>query len=163
MSCIPKLLKMKGDKEDFRLTPDVILESGGNYKGYDFCVTFTSLGHRCGYVAIPSSHKYTDRDKAESELDVHWSVNFHDKPVNLVNELIGTPCEDIWIGFDAGRYGDKADVEAFQRFFDDLEMLEFIKKIRYPILARDDLFKHEVRTNEYMTEECKKLIDQLAV
>lgn len=55
MSCITEILKVKGDK-DFIVSGEIAIEGGGTYKDYEYIITFTSSGHRCGYVAIPESH-----------------------------------------------------------------------------------------------------------
>lgn len=69
MSCISKLLEMKGDKEFLPIDDHAVVEGGGHYKGYEFLITFVETGYRCGYVAIPPGIKY-DSDK----LYVHGRI-----------------------------------------------------------------------------------------
>jgi len=55
------------------------VEGGGVYKGYEYLVTLTSMGIRCGYVAISKKHPlYAKEMGAVEELEVHGGVTFYD-------------------------------------------------------------------------------------
>jgi hypothetical protein len=176
MSCIPKLLALKGEKEFLKVhdTEDdlsVYLESGGEYKGYHFCVTFTQHGHRCGYVAISNKHpyyKYSDfEDKKISKLKVHGKVNFFykisERPlVNFKYLGIEHVCDDKWMGFDCGHLNDKPDMETLQKINPRIIAGNFL----FETLTKQELFPElygikTIKTNKYVEKECKRLIDQL--
>ena len=66
MSCITEILKMKSDKEVF--VPDgewIAVEGGGTYKDYEYLIVLNTNGHRCGYVAIPPEHPYSNTPEEE--------------------------------------------------------------------------------------------------
>lgn len=83
--------------------PDVVFFS---YKDVDCKVIRTIVrelssdwfgGHLCGYVKIPTGHKFIGHDFFEDDfnLDVHGGITF--------NAFDGP---DYWIGFDCGHSGD---------------------------------------------------------
>lgn len=166
MSCIPALLALKGGNEFLQLgeSPNMI-EDGGEYEGYNYLITFAPLGHRCGYVAISNSHPlYNEQGNEQGwnsekiqDLDVHGDVTFFDNP----SDRFGIPdnCEEKWIGFDAAHCNDKRDMETLKKIneiaYCAAKYVEDIIKI-----SLVDNFQ-EVRTKDYMIEECKQLILQL--
>lgn len=169
MSCIPKLLKLKGEQSYFKINDLVYLESGGNYRGFDFCVTFTRHGHRCGYVAINPAKLTRDISYDNfGDLEVHGGITFAETPDHIFDEdLLGeSKCGDIWLGFDAAHAGDKPDEKLAMKLFLNPEMQNYyeMKRRIMEIMAFTKSFTlsdSEIRTNEYMTQECKNLIDQL--
>jgi hypothetical protein len=161
MSCIPHLLKLKGDNDIFKINPNVILETGGNYKGYDYCVVFNYRGFRCGYVAVSANHPILKgyKDDYDLPIRVHGGVTFCEKPNGLVEEqlLREDSCGDVWIGFDANHAWDLHDFEHALKLFPDRE--DEIKRIK----SWDILFSHDsyFRSNDYIEDECKSMIDQI--
>lgn len=162
MSCIQKLLKLKGNKEFLPISFGAVMEDGGRYKGYDYCVTFIDLGHRCGYVALPGAHKYLkeregkDLGEYDHEIDAHGEITFFDKPGKLI-EIFKPHCDDIWIGFDAGHWGDAKDLGSLVKYFKSNEeaydMHRFFQKCNF--------LTESVKDKEFMVEECKSIIEQL--
>jgi hypothetical protein len=151
MSCIKKLAEQQKQTNGiFYIDDKTALESCGEYKGYDYCITFNYNGYRCAYVAVPKNHYYADKDKAEAELKVSGGVSFHGDP-NLINNT----CDDIWVGFDSGFQ----DVRHGLDLFPDAPFLNWV---------RDNLQAAPISggrlaiTNKAMTKECKSLIDQIA-
>jgi hypothetical protein len=163
MACIPHLLKLKGNRNDFKINSVAILESGGNYKEFDFCVTFTHKGNRCGYIAVPSTHPIFKNYKGDYNipLDVHGGVSFCDSPQRIVNDkfLSNHSCGDIWIGFDAGHCFDAYDIELALKIFPERqnELSHWAKSVKM-MSSFGDI---EIRQNDYMENECKNMIDQL--
>jgi hypothetical protein len=162
MSCIPRLLELKGDKPIF--IPDdsrIGVEDGGNYKGYDYLVTFNRIGFRCGYVAIDATHPLYEKDLMGSDgydLSVHGGVTFFDKN-HFVEELFDHVCDDKWIGFDCGHCYDSYDKDFAEKHF-DLRDTEREHMQRMESISRIDP-ECTIRTKEYVEEQCKNLIDQL--
>ncbi len=156
MSCIKRLLEIKGDLDYLQLCDGVFLENGGNYKDYDFCITFNDLGFRCGYVALPADNPIAKGDDNYGiNLDVHRGITFNSRPQAFTKRFLGeeNDCGDIWIGFDAGHFGDRSDAETLVKLFPD--------KAEYINLCRS-MFDHgSIRSKEFMINECKHLIDQI--
>ena len=157
MSCIFQLLKLKGDKP-FLATPNesIVMEGGGEYKGYEYIITFTDMGHRCGYVAITSEHPCYGKDLVwgDFDLDVHGGVTFHSKDISL-KDLLSHPCNDEWVGFDAAHHNDLSDMALAEVYFgSENDYVKFKKMNLYETFGKR-------RTFGYMASECKRLIDQL--
>ncbi len=173
MSCIPKILALKGDAEFLMvggaekriLNRGIVVEGGGQYRGYDFIITFTDMGFRCGYVALPPDHKTNQFDKGDDfpNYHVHGGVTFFDKS-HISKAILGeTVCEDKWIGFDAGHYGDLTEKDLALKYFPDMREVQINHLVEMSKIfeLRDDGSFMGVRTKEFMEQECKNLIDQL--
>ncbi len=160
MSCISEILKLKGDKEYLMINESVIAEDGGIYKDYEYLITFNDMGFRCGYVAIKENHKLYNNDDYDSlDLNVHGGVTFFDKSDYILYEsMIKNSCNDKWIGFDAGHAYDGHDLELSKKYFN---INDTKNKYGYLFWLDSMRMNQEVRTKEYMIEQCKILIDQL--
>ena len=64
------------------------------YKGFPCVVLFMNLGHRCGYVGIPFSQQFVDRD-LQDEISCHGGVTYYDTHLRFQDDE-----NMIWIGFD---------------------------------------------------------------
>jgi hypothetical protein len=141
---------MKGDKEILPIHSQAVIEGGGSYKGYEYLITFTRHGSRCGYVAIPDGHRGDCAD-----LDCHGGVTFSGTDHNA-KDLLPIACNDLWIGFDAAHYMDKHDMVLAKKYFPDLEP-EIVRAFSDGIIGEHG--RH--RTYQYMEDQCHYLIDQL--
>lgn len=165
MSCIPRLLALKektdGPLYSFRhRNGGAVIEGGGEYRGHHYLITFTSLGHRCGYVAIPKNHKVLKGAKHtwDVPIEVHGGVTYADEP--LFSDLLdGGSCnEDDWVGFDCAHYLDLPDHNLAEKLFDfDETMIAMHRREEY----LDWGARHSHKNYEYVELECKKIIDQL--
>jgi predicted nucleic acid-binding Zn finger protein len=171
MSCITEILKAKGDKE-YLIADDIIIESGGIYKSYEWLVTFTSVGHRCGYVALPEDHKlYAEAIEKGYDNDyvVHGGITFVNQGKHIINRVLkGRHCTDLWLGFDAAHCYDAKDFISAKKYFSDSEVkddkfLVVICELEKMCIS-DNYYQEEtaeIRTNKYMEDQCKSLIDQI--
>lgn len=166
MSCIPKILELKGDKE-FLIVPtrSIAIEGGGHYRGYDYLITFQDMGFRCGYVALPPNHPVNKSETeylSDIELEVHGGVTFFAEN-HLSSQFFGNEaCLDKWVGFDAGHAWDISDLECAKKYFPDLRSIQMEHIENRSMNDRWGDGSHcELRTKEYMEQECKDLIDQL--
>lgn len=162
MSCITELLKLKGDKPILMIKKDqgVCIEGGGKYKGYEYLITFTDMGTRCGYVAIPPEHKGNEWSTiGEPDISCHGGVTFLDDD-HYAKRLLGDhPCKDKWIGFDCAHGGDRFDVETAEKYFGaDNPMVEF-RKTNWE-LGRWGRHQEE-RSYSYVEQNCISIIEQL--
>lgn len=157
MSCITELLKMKKDNDFLRVEEGLIIEGGGEYKGYEYIITFIDKGHRCGYVAIDKTHPCYGKnlDKYDDEFKVHGGITFHNKDIHA-KKLLQHPCDDEWLGFDAMHVGDCPDVKCIEKYFSNSKWINIYEEI-------EDTYEEvdTIKTYEYMEAECKSLIDQL--
>lgn len=171
MSCITQLLKLKGDQKALLPkgkdgTPWVAVEGGGVYKNYEFLIVLNTIGHRCGYVAIPPSHPFnnTPLEKYEFagktrehynydqlDIDCHGGLTYMDREHSL-KDLLPIPCNDFWIGFDCGHCFDASDTDAMKVYFGDDADAPFKSSV-----WREGV----VRSYEYVEVVCKHIIDQL--
>jgi hypothetical protein len=166
MSCITELLKMKGDKSILPITSNarVGIEGGGIYKDYEYLITFTDRGHRCGYVAVPPAHpKYDNSEKeysCEFPVECHGGVTFYGN--HSAKDMLEHPCEDQWVGFDAAHGDDKPCIKTAKEYFGETDSIKWLEK-NSSIMDDDDWFWRPSvhRTFQYMEQECKSIIDQL--
>jgi hypothetical protein len=172
MSCITQILKLKGDKPVLlplgeNGKPWIAVEDGGTYKDHEYLIVMNTMGHRCGYVAIPTDHPFDKTKLEESEflgrkrdhynyfsLDIscHGGLTFMDRHHGL-KDLLSVPCNDFWIGFDCGHYRDASDIECAEKYFQ-------IDESRHESLS---LMSQEgtIREFDYAERECHRIIDQL--
>ncbi len=155
MSCIQKLLELKGQQEFMKINSRVVIEIGGKYKEHDYCVVFNESGFRCGYVAITKDSKYFNEDHdfsdIEDQFEVHGGVTHFGKAWKMVNDdVMKMDCGDMWIGFDAAHAGDAEDFSLIKKYFNR-------EKSDFGL----GCFLDQIRSKNYMESECKKLIDQI--
>jgi hypothetical protein len=154
MSCITELLKMKGDKK-YLFHPDntpyngIAIENGGTFKNYEYLITFTGTGTRCGYVAIPENNA---KKINENNFRVHGGITFFENS-HPFKDLLPIKCTDFWLGFDAGHGWDLKDTKLLKKLFPDSYVLDIPK-----FFFRGG---EKVRSCAYMVNECRKLINQI--
>ena len=132
-----------------------IVEERFEYKGFPCVVLFQSLGFRTGYVGLPKGHKYYGKHYDLISVDCHCGLTYGDYG------LFGQDDKDTyWIGFDCGHYCDKNDYDkAIEYFSDNKSVLESLLRLRE--LNRIYDTGGEIRTLEYVKENCKGIVDQL--
>lgn len=173
MSCITEILKLKGDKEFF--VPDgdwIAVEGGGVYKDYEYLIVLNSHGFRCGYVAIPADHPYTNTPQREDELygetykqwdydsldiECHGGLTFM-APDNGLKKLIPISCDDMWIGFDCGHGDDMCDLEALKKYFGEEN---YNRKKSFLEAMNNGFYGQSVKYFNYVEKECYSIIEQL--
>lgn len=153
MSCITKLLELKGDRDFLPITnePDysTVIEGGGSYKDHEYIIVFTSRGFRCAYVATNQ-----DIDTSDDSIECHGGITFSASD-HMAKDLLPVPCSDNWIGIDAAHYLDLSCAETTNKYFGHTK---YVYK-NY----KDDIreCQPEHRSYIYMESECRKIIDQL--
>lgn len=132
-----------------------IVEEEFEYDGYKCVVTLQRRGHRCGYVGVPPEHPAFGLDYTSdilSEIWIHGGLTFAN----------GGNCYPVdgnywWLGFDCAHYRDRTDIEAV---LDNFELEDFeIDLLRERNEWHDP--EGEIRTKEYVKEECMGLASQL--
>ena len=169
MSCITEILKLKGNNDYF--VPEgswTSVEGGGTYNDHEYLIVLNTNGHRCGYVALKPEHPYSKLtanlentfktyDYDSLDIDVHGGLTFMSPSHDLKN-LLPTPCNDMWIGFDCGHYGDFCDTEAFKKYFG---AERFDRKESFFKFMNDGFQNKSIKDFNYVEKECHSVIDQL--
>lgn len=148
MSCITHLLEMKGDREFLPVNTHHVIEGGGVYEGYEYIITFTRFGARCGYVAL--KEPLNDVDTIECPGGITFHSAHHD-----AKDLLTVPCNDEWIGFDCNHGWDKSCAQTARKYA--LDVIEF------PMMADfiDPLGGGTHKDYSFVEDACKAIIDQL--
>ncbi len=179
MGDITELLQLKDDKEV--LVPDgkwIAIEGGGTYKDYEYIIVMNHLGQRCGYVAIPPEHPYSQTleearefmgsthykhykqyDYDKLDIDVHGGLTFM-SPEHDLKDLLPASSKEMWIGFDCGHYGDMCDIKMFRKYFGEKEYEE--KESFFSAMNHSDMgLKQTIKDYSYVEKQCHHIIDQL--
>lgn len=159
MSCITQLLEIKGDKDILPIHENAVIEGGGTYKGFEYLITFTSHGTRCGYVAVPDEFR-----GYYSDVDCHGGITFEGND-HGAKDLLPIPCDDLWIGFDAAHYNDIHDMDTAKKYFPNLdqEIADSFNRINRTLDGFMDLspFRASHKTYLFIEDECKSIIEQI--
>lgn len=132
------------------------IENTFTYKGYKCVVIFQALCHRCGYVGITKDHSLYGLDYDEIPVICHGGVTYT-SPTLFGHE---NETDIFWIGFDCAHYNDGKDYEAGRKYFaDDTALIESMT--RWGELDKQYPYDQEVRTQEYVEEQCRQIVDQL--
>ena len=163
------------------------VESDFTYKGYRCVVIFGDMGHRCGYVGVGADNPLYGKDYSDyldinkSELDgepigkrgimpLLITANDEDERVRLdvyfnvhggltyAGNRADYPVESNlwWLGFDCAHCGDAYDWDLVEKYWGDNPQMQRRLKIN-----RDLGWDNEIRTQEYVENECKSLVDQI--
>jgi hypothetical protein len=184
MSCIPKILELKGNKEFLnvidpenrldRADHGLTVEGGGEYRGFHYLITFTGCAHRCGYVAIPPDHVLSNKNidlvstsapEPYDDLSVHGGITFHETGTHILERLMKGKlhCEDVWIGFDAAHAYDAKDWVFHEKYYgkECMDALSSCSQSFEKVFSEFSRPRPKIRTYDYMESECKSLIDQI--
>lgn len=107
-----------------------------------------SMGHLCGYVAVPPGHPLYGKDYDTPDVSVHGGLTYAAKCMGRVCHIPeeGETDDVWWFGFDAGHFGDRSPgTEAALSGF----------------LAQSEFKTGTYKTLDYMKKECELLAEQL--
>lgn len=106
-------------------------------------------GFRCGYVYIPENHPLYGVDFWDmDDINVHGGVTYSDNSKE----------DNTWkIGFDCGHAYDGIDIESLEKHLPECTYEDKCEKYK----AMNSLSGGEIRTKEYVTEQCELLAKQL--
>lgn len=166
------------------------VESDFIYKGYRCAVIFGDMGFRCGYVGVEADNPlygkdysdYLDINKSELDgepigkrgiipilgaafdddervkLDMYFDVH---GGLTYAGDRVDYPVESNnlwWLGFDCGHYNDGNDWDLVEKYWGDNPQMQYRLKIERDLGFGWD---NEIRTKEYVENECKSLVDQI--
>ena len=167
------------------------IESDFEYRGYRCVVVFQDMGHRCGYVGLKPGHplygkEYSDyvevkksdlegeeigkrsmisllvasndeddRARIEIYFNVHGGITYAGGNSNY-------PIEGNlwWFGFDCAHWGDLIDLDKLEEYFGNEPQVKNRINIEKEVNSRYGTYG-EIRTKEYVEDECKSLVDQI--
>jgi hypothetical protein len=146
-------LKICGWKKKMEIKTPIINESHvvekvGEYKGIRYVVALMSLGHRCGYVAVPKGHRYyKDKDYDCMNINCHGGITYSGDEYPLDDG-------NWYIGFDTAHWGDGKDLDALLKYYSDSTYVKVM-------LQSDTFCNGNVWSIDDIEKECKSIIDQL--
>lgn len=165
------------------------VESDFEHNGHRCVVIFTDMGHRCGYVSVNESSPLWNKDyndylpinksdleeekidkrgimplfmsafdedervRIDAYFNVHGGITFssggNGSKYPVESDL-------YWFGFDCAHCFDRIDADKLREYFPDGKFTE--SRIRDALYFEDS----EIRTLDYVTQECMNLADQIA-
>ena len=129
-----------------------VIEKIGRYNDYTYVVMFLPLGHRCGYVALPKTHKYYGYNDMDIPLSVYGGITYASDTLDNRIDI-----DDVWwIGFDYAHLADGHDYKALEDYYGK----EAAEKIKF-MDATLNRTNYSVTTCEQVMDECINLIKQL--
>ena len=164
------------------------IEKDFEYKNYRCVVIFRDLGWRCGYVGVPAGHmlykkNYNDHlDIPKTEV-IDKNIRYREIIPALFSEFdndkriaIGAYFDvhgglsysggdnypvksDLWwLGLDCGHYDDGKDLDLVEKYWGDDPRIQTMLRIEKSYPYTDD---EPVRSMDYVTNECKVLVNQI--
>jgi len=111
------------------------------YRGMRCVVLALDMGHRCGYVHIPTRHKLYRKNYDDVNIQVHGGLTFSDflQPGRW------------FIGFDCAHCDDKRDPSIM-----DESALK-----AYNSYSKEWNDRGTLRTTKFCEDECRKMVDQI--
>lgn len=126
-----------------------VTEKCFEYQGYPCVVLFMPMGHRCGYVGVPKTHRYYEFGYDEVAIDCHYGLNY---ARNYLETQDGS--ELWWFGFSCDHYGDRPDIEAIRKYYPGIPRLyERAMQVCFP----EDI----VRDTDFAVTQCVLIAEQL--
>jgi len=117
------------------------------YLGYEWEVTGNGIGYRCGYVRIPPGHPWHGKREEDVDASVHGGLTFAEPDLDCGK---GGADDAWWLGFDCAHAGDAQDPSLAGR-----TVYSVVPYFPDPLGLTGT-----VRTTEYVTGECRRLIEQ---
>ena len=128
--------------------PDDVL-ARGKHAGFEWIVTNNGMGFRCGYVKVAPGHPWHGKGYDDIDADAHGGLTFAEADMSCGKD---GPDDGWWFGFDAGHAGDMPDLS--------LSCDQSGYNIRRMLIGLASMSGGEVRSQEYMESECRKLCEQ---
>jgi hypothetical protein len=96
------------------------------------------MGHRCGYVSVPTDHPWHNKGYNDVDLDVHGGLTY-----------AGMRDGNWWFGYDCAHHGDARDPEL---------MSDEYKAMLITLLNFDG---DTIKTLDFCVNECESMAWQL--
>lgn len=125
---------------------DSKIEKRFMYKGHPCVVMFQPMGFRTGYVGVLNDSIFYGKGSSilNTIFECHGGITYTE------SRLYGQNDEATWwIGFDCGHAWDGYDTDSTWKYFH--KNISDMKR----------LYNGEVRTKEYVEDQCRLLVDQI--
>lgn len=135
------------------------------YQGLDCLIVRNyKLGNYCGYVAVTPGHPLFGvgamSDEAEN-LHVHGGITYANKCKGIVCHETQTEEDKAWwFGFDCGHAGDQMLLDFLPEMVAIREKVDREMGLKRGVQTKD-WYEERYKDLGYVTEQCKKLADQL--
>ena len=123
--------------------PSRVISKGEAY-GLEWAVTHNGMAYRCGYVRIPAGHPWHGKSYHDIPAKAHGGLTFSAPDVPCT---VPGPDNAWWIGFDCAHGFDLADPAL---------------PCTHPAPPCFPLCGREIRTQEYVEQQCMELCAQAA-
>lgn len=136
-------------------------------EGFPCMVVFTQM-HRCGYVFLPPTHRYYQKDYESIDINCHGGLTYSNSIKKFLPELeLFNLFKNYWvIGFDCGHYvnNDSEDLETAIKYFgDNNELLLKLSKFKKIISNNENLQSHgTIKTMEFVEKELRNMTSDLS-
>lgn len=127
-----------------------LVEKDFEYRGLRCVTVFGNTGYRNGYVGIPEGNEYYGCDYSSVDIDCHGGLTYGSGGKNSTYPV---KSHLWWLGLDCGHCWDGQDLE--------LAMKEFTYMKRTLEIMSEFKTDLPVRSVEYVSQQCKKIVDQL--
>ena len=129
------------------------------HAGYKCVVTFGDIGYRCGYVGVPKGSKLYGKNCEKLDFDVHGGLTYSGGGKNSDYPI---KSDLWWLGFDCAHGGDGKELKrAWELFPEKRGQIQIQIQIEKEIFGEEGNTEDVVRSEEYVTEECKRLAEQI--
>lgn len=137
------------------------IKTKGTHREFEYVVLLMDMGFRCGYVKVPKSHPFYNKDYSEKEirnLNVHGGITFSSHTIN--HECLS---DGYWLGFDAFHSEDMLDYDEMNKENLKTSKLfnQFVKELdkAFPL---SNNYTRKIRNTRFMESHCRNLCEQLA-
>lgn len=110
------------------------------------------VGKRGVWTLLGLPDNEDDQVNIGSYFSVHGGITYADGGKNSHHPI---DSDYWWLGFDCGHYGDCPDYDLLEKLWGDNII------VQHRIQDRDIYEEYEVRTLEYVQQECRNLVDQI--
>ena len=137
--------------------PNDVLATG-KHLGFEWTVTNNGMGYRCGYTRVPVGHPWHGKDCDKiNDVNIHGGLTFAEADEPCIET---GPDNAWWVGFDCAHGFDAPDPELPGYGMGNFYCFNIISQC---FGGGDVGLYGEVRTQEYVEQQCLALCEQAAM
>lgn len=147
-----------------------IIEKRTTFKGWQYVITFTNIGHRCGYILFPKHIKFNEKfnlninklsdkyiywENLDNKLDIPGGLTFLDYQ-NL--DLNDPNKYEFFMGWDYIHSWNRPNYNQAIKYFPEIkDQIEQLRQLNSPIY-KDEYEKFYAEKND-VEKDCKNIIN----